>query len=152
MGAIKRLAIPKPSKRDADIIVMVHPDYQYDPTVLPQIIEPIERGVADVVLGSRLMGESPIEQACHGGKYYGNRLRTKLENLLSDSTCRHTTQDTELSADKCWKQSIFVQTLMDLYFDQEVIVQVVDAEFAIAEIPVPTRYFPEASLPANFPR
>src|SRR5918992_4616315 len=46
----------------ADIVVMVHPDYQYDPTCLPQIIEPIERGEADVVLGSRLMGANPMTQ------------------------------------------------------------------------------------------
>ncbi len=68
-------------KQGADIVVMVHPDYQYDPTFLPQIIEPIESGEADAVLGSRLMGTSPVNQGMPWWKYLGNRVLTKIENL-----------------------------------------------------------------------
>src|SRR5271170_2593057 len=49
-------------KAGADIVVMVHPDYQYDPTLLPEIVRPIQEGLADAVLGSRLMGTNPVKQ------------------------------------------------------------------------------------------
>jgi glycosyltransferase involved in cell wall biosynthesis len=79
-GANQKTCYTEALKADADIVVMVHPDYQYDPTCLPQIIEPIERGEADVVLGSRLMSVSPVSQGMPWWKYIGNRLLTKVEN------------------------------------------------------------------------
>ena len=68
-GANQKTCYREALRANADIIVMVHPDYQYDPTLLPKIIEPIQRSVADVVLGSRLMGTHPIEQGMPWWKY-----------------------------------------------------------------------------------
>ncbi len=65
----------------ADVVVMVHPDYQYDPTLVPDIIAPILRGGADVVLGSRLLGEHPVRQGMPWWKYIANRALTWLENV-----------------------------------------------------------------------
>ena len=64
----------------ADIVIMVHPDYQYDPTLLPQIIRPIQENQADVVLGSRLLGANALAQGMPWWKYYSNRFLTMLEN------------------------------------------------------------------------
>ena len=61
-GANQKTCSTEALKEGADIVVMVHPDYQYDPSLLPQIIDPIERGEADTIFGSRLMGISPIKQ------------------------------------------------------------------------------------------
>ncbi len=66
-GANQKTCYREALKAGAEIIVMVHPDYQYDPKLLPQVIEPIEREEADVVLGSRLMEGNPMRGACRGG-------------------------------------------------------------------------------------
>ena len=61
-GANQKTCYREALRAGADIIAMVHPDYQYDPSLLPQVIQPIQEGNADVVLGSRLMGVNPIKQ------------------------------------------------------------------------------------------
>jgi glycosyltransferase involved in cell wall biosynthesis len=66
-GANQKTCYREALKAGAEIIVMVHPDYQYDPKLLPRVIEPIERDEADVVLGSRLMEGNPCARACRGG-------------------------------------------------------------------------------------
>src|SRR5690349_23232691 len=79
-GANQKTCYREALRAGADIIVMVHPDYQYDPRLLPQIIQPIVDGEADVVLGSRLLGASPMEQGMPWWKYFSNRFLTKVEN------------------------------------------------------------------------
>ena len=75
-GANQKTCYVEALKAGADIIVMVHPDYQYDPTLLPQIIKPIEDGTADVVLGSRLLGGNAMRQGMPWWKYISNRFLT----------------------------------------------------------------------------
>jgi len=65
----------------ADVIVMVHPDYQYDPTLVPDIVTPMLKSEADVVLGSRLLGVHPVRQGMPWWKYVANRALTWLENV-----------------------------------------------------------------------
>src|SRR5262245_18337534 len=71
-GANQKTCYREALRAGADIIVMVHPDYQYDPTLLPQIIKPIQDGEADVVLGSRLLGGNVMKQGMAWGKYVSN--------------------------------------------------------------------------------
>ena len=80
-GANQKTCYTEALRAGADIVVMVHPDYQYDPTLLPQIIEPIVKGEADLVLGSRLLGGSAVHQGMPWWKYLGNRALSRLENL-----------------------------------------------------------------------
>src|ERR1700753_4085324 len=68
-GANQKTCYREPLKAGAEIVVMVHPDYQYDPPLLPQVIEPIERGDAEVVLGSRLMQGNPMRHGMPWWKY-----------------------------------------------------------------------------------
>ncbi|MGI8734784.1 MAG: glycosyltransferase family 2 protein [Pyrinomonadaceae bacterium] len=136
-------------KADADIIVMVHPDYQYDPTALPQIIDPIERGEADVVLGSRLMGISPIKQGMPWWKYLGNRVLTALENKAFGLDLSEYHTGYRAFERRVLETVNFHLNSDGFIFDQEVIAQIVESEFRIKEVSVPTRYFPEASS-ANF--
>src|SRR5579884_3580546 len=81
-GANQKTCYREALKAGADIIVMVHPDYQYDPKLLPQVVEPIERGEADVVLGSRLMQGNPMRRGMPWWKYVSNRFLTILENRV----------------------------------------------------------------------
>src|SRR5205814_1270209 len=81
-GANQKTCYREALRAGADIIVMVHPDYQYDPTLLPEIIAPIQSASADVVLGSRLLGGRPMEQGMPWWKYISNRFLTGLENYV----------------------------------------------------------------------
>ncbi len=132
--------------RGADVIVMVHPDYQYDPRVLPDLIAPIVSGRADVVFGSRLATRGG---ALAGGmplyKYLGNRFLTTIENLVFNR--RMSEYHTGLRAySRHFLESIpFMSNSNGFGFDSEVVGQIVTGGFRLEEIPVETRYFREAS-------
>src|SRR5713226_956658 len=132
-------------KSGAEIIVMVHPDYQYDPTFLPQIIGPILQGETDVVLGSRLMGESASKQGMPWWKYCGNRCLTKIENLILGLRLSEYHTGYRAFSLQVSETVNFHLNSDGFIFDQEVVTQIVDAELRIKEVSVPTRYFPEAS-------
>src|SRR5436305_3517886 len=72
-GANQKTCYTEALKCGADIVVMVHPDYQYDPTLLPNIVEPLKRGEADLVLGSRLKNSSAVPNGMPWWKYVANR-------------------------------------------------------------------------------
>jgi glycosyltransferase involved in cell wall biosynthesis len=144
-GANQKTCYREALKAGADIIVMVHPDYQYDPKLLPQVIEPIELDDADVVLGSRLMHGNPMRQGMPWWKYVANRALTALENqafglkLSEYHTGYRAYRRAALEA-------VNLETNSDNFlFDQEIIAQFVDSGMRIHEVPVPARYFPEAS-------
>jgi glycosyltransferase involved in cell wall biosynthesis len=144
-GANQKTCYTEALRAGADIVVMVHPDYQYDPTLLPRVIEPIERGEADVVLGSRLMGDSPMRQGMPWWKYYSNRALTWIENAAFRLRLSEYHTGYRAFSRQVLETVGFYHNSDAFIFDQEVIAQIVEAEFRIAEVPVPTRYFPEAS-------
>jgi len=149
-GANQKTCYREALRAGADIVVMVHPDYQYDPTLLPDLIRPIEEGQADVVLGSRLMGVHPVKQGMPWWKYYANRLLTRLENLVfrRDLSEYHTGYR---AFRREVLESVNLQMNSDKFiFDQEILAQIVDLGLRIAEVPVPTRYFTQASSATFF--
>jgi glycosyltransferase involved in cell wall biosynthesis len=144
-GANQKTCYTEALRQRADIVVMVHPDYQYDPTLVPQIILPIVEGRADVVLGSRLKSGSALAQGMPWWKYVANRFLTGVENRAFglDLSEYHTGY-------RAFRREVletvnFLLNSDGFVFDQEIIGQVVAAGFRIAEIPVPTRYFAAAS-------
>ncbi|MEO7650115.1 MAG: glycosyltransferase family 2 protein [Bryobacteraceae bacterium] len=144
-GANQKTCYREALSAGADIIVMVHPDYQYDPTLLPEIILPIQNGTADVVLGSRLLGRDPLAQGMPWWKYYSNRFLTWLENKTFglDLAEYHTGY-------RAFRRDVLEQVNLEMnsdafIFDQEIMAQIVDNKMRIAEVPVPTRYFAQAS-------
>ena len=144
-GANQKTCYREALRAGADIVVMVHPDYQYDPTLLPEIIRPIEEGTADVVLGSRLMGIHPIRQGMPWWKYVSNRFLTTLENWvfglhLSEYHTGYRAFRRQVL------ESVNLQMDSDRFiFDQEILAQIVNVKMRITEVPVPTRYFAQAS-------
>jgi glycosyltransferase involved in cell wall biosynthesis len=144
-GANQKTCYREALRAGADIVVMVHPDYQYDPTLLPEIIRPIEDGSADVVLGSRLMGIHPIRQGMPWWKYYSNRFLTALENWVFG--LRLSEYHTGYRAFRRQVlESVNLQMDSDRFiFDQEILAQIVNLKMRITEVPVPTRYFAQAS-------
>jgi len=144
-GANQKTCYREALRAGADIVVMVHPDYQYDPRLLPDIIRPIQEGRADVVLGSRLMGEHPMAQGMPWWKYYANRFLTMLENAAFGlSLSEYHTGYRAFRRDVL--ESVNLQMNSDKFiFDQEILAQIVALSLRITEVPVPTRYFAQAS-------
>jgi glycosyltransferase involved in cell wall biosynthesis len=144
-GANQKTCYREALKASADIVVMVHPDYQYDPTLVPDVIAPIQKGEADVVLGSRLMGSSPVKQGMPWWKFIANRFLTEIENLTFG--LRMSEYHTGYRAFRREAlESVNIEMNSDRFiFDQEILAQMVELKFRITEVPVPTRYFAEAS-------
>jgi glycosyltransferase involved in cell wall biosynthesis len=144
-GANQKTCYAEALRAGADVVVMVHPDYQYDPRLVPQIIAPIVDGRADVVLGSRLKEGSALAQGMPWWKYLSNRFLTSLENrVFSLSLSEYHTGYRAFRRDVLETVN-FPANSDGFVFDQEIIAQVAAARFRIAEIAVPTRSFPEAS-------
>ena len=144
-GANQKTCYTEALRGGADIVVMVHPDYQYDPRLVPQIIGPIVSDQADIVLGSRLAGGSPVAHGMPWWKYVANRFLTGLENRVFGLALSEYHTGYRAFRREVLETVNFVANSDGFVFDQEIIAQAVAAHFRIAEIPVPTRYFPEAS-------
>jgi glycosyltransferase involved in cell wall biosynthesis len=134
----------------ADVVVMLHPDYQYDATRIPDLVAPIVAGEADMMLGSRFLGD-PLAGGMPRWKYLANRALTTLQNRsyglgLSEFHTGFRAYSRELLEAIDYRANS-----NDFVFDQELVGQVVRAGFRIGEVAVPTRYFAEASS-VNFRR
>jgi glycosyltransferase involved in cell wall biosynthesis len=131
--------------RGADIVVMVHPDHQYDPSAIPELVMPLLAGECDAVFGSRMLGGRPLEGGMPKWKYLANICLTAVANatfyvFLSE-------YHSGLRAySRRYLQSVDLESNSDGFvFDTEIIAQGVWKNLRIREIPVQTRYFPEAS-------
>ncbi len=144
-GANQKTCYREALRAGADIVVMVHPDYQYDPKLLPQVIGPIQQGTADVVLGSRLLAGNVVSQGMPWWKFISNRFLTGLENYIFG--LRLSEYHTGYRAyTRAALENVNVEMNSDNFiFDQEIMAQFVETGVRIAEVPVPTRYFPQAS-------
>jgi glycosyltransferase involved in cell wall biosynthesis len=130
----------------ADIVVMLHPDYQYDATRIPALIEPIISGTHGLMLGSRFLGD-PIAGGMPKWKYISNRFLTIVENLAFDLHLSEYHTGLRAYSRDLLETIPYRENSDDFVFDQELIAQVVAAGMRrrIGEIAVPTRYFEEAS-------
>jgi glycosyltransferase involved in cell wall biosynthesis len=130
----------------ADIVVMLHPDYQYDATRIPALIAPIADGSHDLMLGSRFLGD-PLAGGMPRWKYVSNRFLTGLENLAFGLHLSEYHTGLRAYSRQLLETVPYQLNSDDFVFDQELIAQVVAAGMAsrIGEIGVPTRYFEEAS-------
>lgn len=144
-GANQKTCYREALRRGAAVAVMVHPDYQYDPTLLPALVGPILAGGAQVVLGSRLMGEHPMRQGMPWWKYAANRALTWIENQVFGLALSEYHTGYRAFSRQALESVNFEMNSDNFVFDQEIIAQMVGVGMPIAEVPVPTRYFPQAS-------
>ncbi len=132
-------------ERGAGIVVMVHPDHQYDPAVIPDLVEPLLEGKCDAVFGSRMLGGRPIQGGMPKWKYMGNIFLTAVENLtfLIYLTEYHSGFR---AYSRHYLESVNLEANSDGFvFDTEIIAQGIAKGLSIREIPIETRYFDEAS-------
>lgn len=135
----------------ADIVVMLHPDYQYSPKLIESMCYLISNEVYPVVLGSRILGKGALKGGMPRYKYFFNRLLTAFQNfVMNEKLAEYHTGYRAFSKEVL--QSInFMANSDDFVFDNQMIAQIFYAGFEIAEITCPTKYFPEASS-INFRR
>lgn len=139
-------------ERGADIVVMIHPDYQYDSRVIPQAVGFIELGICDVVLGNRIRSR---QEAMSGGmpvyKYISNRFLTSFENFALGQNLGDFHSGFRVYRRAVLERIPFEKNSDDFVFDTQFLVQAVHFGFRLGDIPVPVRYFHEASS-INFHR
>jgi glycosyltransferase involved in cell wall biosynthesis len=130
----------------ADVVVMLHPDYQYDATRIPELIAPIVDGSRDLMLGSRFLGD-PLAGGMPRWKYFSNRFLTILENWTFGLKLSEYHTGLRAYSRNLLETIPYQLNSDDFVFDQELISQVVAARMGsrIGEVAVPTRYFEEAS-------
>lgn len=145
-GANQKTCYREALARGADIIVMLHPDGQYDPETIPDMVDLITSGEVDFVLGSRfLSSKSPLDSGMPRYKYYSNRFLTWIENgimgtALSECHCGYRAYSRKLL-----KVVPFMKNSDDFVFDTQMLFQIRHFGFGFAEVSVATRYFTEAS-------
>ena len=138
-------------KEGATIVVMLHPDNQYDAARIPALIEPIRQGEYDMMIGSRFLGKDTLKGGMPFYKYIGNRFLTWLENLILGQDLSEYHSGFRAYSRKFLTTIPFMLNSDDFVFDSEVLAQATAFDFKIGEIAVPTRYFKEASS-INFRR
>jgi glycosyltransferase involved in cell wall biosynthesis len=130
----------------ADIVVMIHPDYQYDSSLIEEIIKPIVDGRSDIVLGSRIRTR---KEALDGGmppyKYFANRSLTIIENIILGQNLSEYHTGFRAFRKTVLRRLPFHKFSDDFIFDQDILISAVKANYKIGEIQVPVRYRPDSS-------
>src|SRR5579875_153628 len=129
----------------ADVVIMLHPDYQYDPRKIPEMVAPILAGQADIVLGSRFLGGGALKGGMPVYKFIANRFLTTMQNLVLGTRLSEFHTGYRAYSRRFLEQVPFLRNSIAFVFDAEILCQAVYFNFRIAEIGVETRYFAEAS-------
>src|ERR1039458_1164167 len=135
----------------ADIVVMVHPDYQYTPSLVPAMAGMIASGVYDMVLGSRILGGGALKGGMPVYKYFANRVLTAFQNIFLGVKLSEYHTGFRAFSRELLETLPILENSDDFVFDNQMIAQAVMFRFRIGEISCPTKYFAEASS-INFKR
>lgn len=135
----------------ADIVVMLHPDYQYEPRLLPALASMIASGIYDVAIGSRILGHGARRGGMPAWKYIANRVLTFAQNVLTGQKLSEYHTGYRAFSRRVLETLPLLANSDDFLFDNQMLVQCHAWGFKIAEISCPTKYFPEASS-INFRR
>jgi len=151
-GANQKTCYNLALERGADIVVMLHPDYQYDPKLVKYFVEFIADGYFDVMLGSRIRSR---REALAGGmplyKYLSNRMLSSFENIVTGHNLSEWHTGMRAYKREVLENIDYMGNSDDFVFDSQVLFQIVEKGYRIGEVPVPVRYFSEASM-INFQR
>jgi glycosyltransferase involved in cell wall biosynthesis len=135
----------------ADIVVMLHPDYQYTPKLIPSMVFLLTSGEYDIVLGSRILGGKAIQGGMPLYKYINNRLLTFIQNVLMGAKLSEYHTGYRAFTRNVLEKIPLEGNSNDFVFDNQMLSQILYAGFRVGEITCPAKYFPEASS-INFSR
>ena len=150
-GGNQKTCYKKALELGADVIVMLHPDYQYTPLLIPAMVSIIGSDLYPVVFGSRILGKSALTGGMPKYKYFANRFLTFIQNLLMNQKLTEYHTGYRAYSAEVLRKINFDLNSDDFIFDNEMIALLFYKGFRIAEITCPTKYFEEASS-INFSR
>ncbi len=133
-------------KENADIIIMVHPDYQYTPKLIPAMASMIINGLYDCVIASRILDRGALKGGMPLWKYLINRSLTKIQNLLMDIFLSEYHTGYRAFSKELLKAINLDNNSNNFVFDNEILAQIVWNNYKIGEVSCPTHYFPDASI------
>ncbi len=143
-GGNQKTCYARALREGADIVVMLHPDNQYDPSIVPDLVAPIARGEADVVLASRMLG-SPIKGGMPLYKFIANKALTAIENAILGTRFSEFHTGYRAFSRKALQSANWFANSNDFVFDNEILVQLALKKTSFKEIPVTTRYAHDSS-------
>jgi glycosyltransferase involved in cell wall biosynthesis len=145
-GANQKTCYRLAMDRGAEIVVMLHPDYQYDPKLIRYFVEFISKGYFDVMLGARIRSRKEcLEGGMPGYKYYSNRFLSLIENIATGRNLSEWHTGMRAYKTEVLENIPFETFSDDFVFDSQVLLAIAENNFHIGDIPVPVRYFKEAS-------
>jgi glycosyltransferase involved in cell wall biosynthesis len=150
-GSNQKSCYRKALSLGADIVIMVHPDYQYTPKLIPSMAYIISNGLYPVVLGSRILGRGAIKGGMPYYKYFSNRVLTLIQNILLNEKLSEYHTGYRAFSRQVLETINYEQNSNDFVFDNEMLSQILYAGFELAEVTCPTKYFTDASS-INFAR
>ncbi|MFW5820082.1 MAG: glycosyltransferase family 2 protein [Bacteroidota bacterium] len=150
-GGNQKSCYDKALELGSDIVIMLHPDYQYTPKLIHSMGWLIANGVYEVVLGSRILGKGALKGGMPVYKYIANRILTLAQNLIMNQKLSEYHTGFRAFSARVLKTIDYKANSDDFVFDNQMLAQIFYAEFEIAEITCPTKYFKEASS-INFRR
>jgi glycosyltransferase involved in cell wall biosynthesis len=150
-GGNQKTCYDKAQELGADIVIMLHPDYQYTPKLIPAMCEVIASGLYPVVFGSRILGKGALKGGMPLYKYIFNRCLTLTQNILINQKLSEYHTGYRAFSSEVLRNIKYHKNSDDFVFDNQMISQIFYAGFEIAEITCPTKYFDEASS-INFRR
>jgi len=150
-GGNQKTCYHKALELGADIIVMLHPDYQYSPQLIPAMVSIIGSGLYPVVFASRILGKSARTGGMPVYKYISNRFLTMIQNILMNEKLTEYHTGYRAYSAEVLRKIDFEKNSNDFIFDNEMIALIFYNKFKIAEVTCPTKYFEEASS-INFRR
>jgi glycosyltransferase involved in cell wall biosynthesis len=150
-GGNQKTCYNKALELGADIVVMLHPDYQYTPQLIPAMVSIIGSGLYPVVFGSRILGKSALTGGMPIYKYFANRFLTFVQNLLLNQKLTEYHTGYRAYSGEVLKKINYDRNSDDFVFDNEMIALIFYNGYEIAEVTCPTKYFKEASS-INFRR
>jgi glycosyltransferase involved in cell wall biosynthesis len=144
-GGNQKTCYCKALELGADIVIMVHPDYQYTPKLIPSMVYLIANDVYPVVLGSRILGGGALQGGMPLYKYVANRFLTLFQNMLTGAKLSEYHTGYRAFSSDVLRSIDFMNNSEDFIFDNEILSQIIYARYRVAEITCPARYFEEAS-------
>jgi glycosyltransferase involved in cell wall biosynthesis len=144
-GGNQKTCYDKAKEINSDIVVMLHPDYQYSPMLIHSMCYLIANGVYEVVLGSRILGKGALKGGMPLYKYIANRFLTLFQNILMNQKLSEYHTGYRAFSRNVLEKVNYKLNSDDFVFDNQMLAQIFYAGFEIAEITCPTRYFDEAS-------
>lgn len=150
-GANQKTCYQEALRGDCDIVIMLHPDYQYTPKLITAMASLIAEGVFDAVIASRILGNKAISGGMPAYKYVSNRFLTFMENFLIEQKVSEYHTGYRAFSRKVLESLPLLENSDDFVFDNEMLLQVFYFGFDVGEVSCPASYFPEASS-INFQR